>query len=128
MNPIRIPAAATVFALLAALSFDAAAASVRVTCEVRAGRAKASVDGRALAAGSYSTQIVSGGNVATAPAQAAVGGEVETDYASNPGDIAAGATPIAPTFIVGGQLTGKVVDAAGNTVASDTVACRVRNR
>lgn len=128
MNPFRLTATTTVFALLAALTFDAAAASVRVTCEVRPGRSKASVDGRALAAGTYTTQIVSGGNVATSPAQTAVSGEIETDYASNPGDIAGGATPIAPTFITGGQLTGKVVDAAGNTVASDTVACRVRNR
>ena len=114
--------------LLAALAVDASAAGVRVTCEVRPGRAKASVDGRALAAGTYTTQIVSGGNVATSPAQAAVSGEIETDYASNPGDIAGGATPISPSFISGGQLTGKVVDASGNTVASDTVACRVRNR
>lgn len=128
MTPTRIASTAAIATLLASLAFDAAAASVRVTCEVRPGRSKASVDGRALAAGTYTTQLVSGGNTAVSPPQTAVSGEIETDYASNPGDIAGGATPIAPDFIVGGQVVGKVVDASGNTVASDTVACRVRRR
>lgn len=114
--------------LLAVLAFDASAATIRVTCEVRNGRSKASVDGSALGAGSFTTQILSGSNLAMSPVQVAVGGDIETDFASNPGDIAGGATPISPTFIVGGQVTGKVIDASGNTVISDTVACRVRRR
>lgn len=123
--PQRALAACT-FATLALIGLDAAAASVRVTCEVRPGRSKISIDGRGLAAGNYSSQAISGDNMATSPASAAVGGEVETDYDSNPADIRAGAVAIPPTFIVGGRVTGKVVDASGNTVASDTVLCRVR--
>ena len=125
MSTIKFVAAACL-TLLAAL--DAAAATVRVSCEVRPNRSTISVDGRNLAPGNYSTQAVSGGNVASAPPQAAVRGEVETDYASNPGDIAGGAVAITPGFITGASVTGKVIDASGNTVISDTVACRVRNR
>lgn len=55
-----------------------------------------------------------------------MGDEVECDFASNAGDIAAGATQIAANFIQGGSVTGKLIDAAGFTVASDTVSCRVR--
>ncbi len=114
--------------LLALASAQASAATVRVSCEVRADRARASVDAKGLAAGSYSTQVVSGGNMAAAPSQAAVRGEVESDYDSNPADVRAGAVAIPSTFVQGGMVTGKVVDAAGNTVISDTVACRVRSR
>jgi hypothetical protein len=127
---ISIPktALALAFTTLSMVAVDASAATVRVTCEARPGRAKVSVDAKGLAAGSYSTAIVSGGNSAAAPAQAAVGGEVESDYDSNGADIRAGATAIAATFIAGGSVTGKVIDAAGNTVIADTVACRVRSR
>lgn len=127
---ISIPksALALAFTTLAMVAVDASAATIRVTCEARPGRAKVSVDAKGLPAGSYSTAIVSGGNAAMAPAQAAVGGEAESDYDSNAGDIRAGATAIASTFIVGGSLTGKVVDASGNTVIADTVSCRVRSR
>lgn len=122
-------ATTSIVALLLGASFAAAAApSIRVTCEVRGTRAKASVDGKGLGAGLYRGMIVSGGNAAAAPAEAAVGGEVEFDFDSNPADIAAGATAISSTFIVNGQLSGKVVDAAGNTVASDTSACRIRRK
>lgn len=120
-------ATSSIVALLLGASFAAAAApSIRVTCEVRGTRAKASVDGKGLAAGLYRGMIVSGGNAAGAPAQAAVAGEVEFDFDSNPADIAAGATAIASTFVVNGQVSGKIIDAAGNTVASDTSACRIR--
>ena len=116
------------FTLLAAMAVDAQAATVRVSCEASATRSKVSVDGRGLAAGSYTTQVISGGNMAAAPAQSPVRGEIETDYDSNPGDIAQGAVAIAPNFIVGGSVTGKVLDASGNTVIADTVLCRVRRR
>ena len=129
MNRTLKPAAlAVVFAALGALSFDAAAATIRVQCEVRATRAKISVDAKGLAAGSYRTQAVSGGNMAQSVAERAVGGEVETDYDSNPADIAAGATAISSSFVVNGQVAGKVIDSLGNTVIADTVACRVRSR
>lgn len=113
-------------ATLAFITADAMAASIRVTCETGRGRAKISVDGKGLAAGSYTTVAVSGGSMATSAATAAVGGEVEGDYDSNGADIRAGATAIPSTFINGASVTGKVVDASGNTVIADTVSCRVR--
>lgn len=126
MNKIRLNTFVVVMCAFAAA--EALAATVRVQCEVRPGRAKISVDGKSLAAGNYSTVVVSGGNMASSPAQAAVGAEVQADFDSNPVDIRAGATAIASSFIVGGSVTGKIIDAAGNTVIADTVACRVRNR
>lgn len=128
MSFLKHATTACAFATLAMIGLDAAAATVRVTCEVRPGRAKISVDGRGLAAGSYSTAVVSGGNMASAPATAAVAGEVETDFDSNPADIRAGAVAIVPTFVVGGTVTGKILDASGNTVIADTVSCRVKSR
>jgi hypothetical protein len=129
-NPMNLnkPLTALALATLSMLTLDASAATIRVTCEVSPARSKISVDGKNLAAGQYSTVVISGANMAAHPAQAAVGGEVETDYDSNPKDIAAGAIAIPPTFITGGQVTGKVLDAAGNTVKSDTVLCRVKRR
>ena len=121
-------AAACAFATLAMIGVDAAAATIKVTCEVRGTtRSKISVDGSGLPAGNYTTVVVSGGNMATTLPEAAVGGDIETDYDSRPADIRAGATAIPPTFITGGSVTGKVVDATGHTVISDTVACRVRS-
>ena len=125
MNMLKNTVAICALALCATA---ASAATIRVTCEVRGDRAKVSVDGKGLAAGRYSTTVVSGGNMAASPAVAAVGGEIEADYDSNPADIRAGAVAIASTFITGGMVAGKVIDAAGNTVISDTASCRVRNR
>lgn len=117
----------TVAALLAAFAVDASAApSARVSCEVRSNRSSISIDGRGLAAGSYTTQAVSGANIASSPPEAAVAGEVQTDYDSNPKDIAAGDLPISAKFIVGAKVTGKVLDASGRVVASAAVACRVK--
>ena len=71
---------------------------------------------------------VSGGNSATSPGEPLVGDQVEFDFSSDRGNIAAGAVPIAPDFIVGGSVTGKILAPNGSTVISDTVACRVRSR
>lgn len=128
MNMLKQGAGALVLATLAMIGAEASAATIRVTCEVRPGRAKISVDANGLAAGRYTTVAVSGGSMASTPPEAAVGGEVEADYDSNPNDVAAGSTAIPSTFIVGGMVTGKVVNAAGGTVISDTVSCRVRRR
>lgn len=125
---LRAPALAVGALLLALTAADAAAATLRVTCEARPGRAKISIDAQGLAPGRYSTQAVSGGNMAASPVQAAVGDELETDYDSNAADVRAGAVAIPSTFIQGGSVTGKVMDAGGNTVIADTVACRVRRR
>ncbi len=127
MNMFKHGASACVLATLAMVGVDAAATTIRIQCELRGTRAKISVDGKGLAAGHYGTQVVSGGNMAAAPPQAAVGGQIETDYDSNPADIRAGAVAVAPGFIVGGQVSGKVVDASGNTLIADTASCRVRS-
>ena len=128
MNILKQTAAACVLATLAMIGAEASAATIRVTCEVSPTRSKISVDGKSLASGRYTTVAVSGGSMATSPAEASVSGEVEADYDSNPADIRAGAVAIPSTFITGGTVTGKVVDASGQTVASDTVSCRIRKR
>lgn len=131
MNRLKLGAGACVFATLAMIGLDAAAATIRVTCEVRNNRSKISVDGKGLPAGTYTTMALSGGASASSPPVQAVGGEVEADYDSNSNDIREGAVAISSTFIArqpGVQVTGKIVDAAGNTVISDTSACRVRAR
>lgn len=117
---------AAAIALTAFMAADAMAASVRVNCEVRSNRSKISVDGRQLASGAYTTEAISGGNLAMAGPVTAVRGQVETDYDSAAADIADGATPIAPGFIEGARVTGKVVDASGFTVAEGTAVCRVK--
>lgn len=100
--------------------------TIRVRCERRSGRSKASVDGNNLAAGQYRATIMSGSNSATTGLRAAVSQEVEFDFDSNPNDIAAGATRISSTFIQGGRLTGQIKNAAGTVVLSSTVTCEVR--
>lgn len=118
---------------LAAASFAADAATIRVQCEQRSvDRARISVDGNDLArlpAGAlYRAQVVSGGNVATSAGAALFGDEVEFDFDSKPADIAAGATAIASTFAINGTVTGKILMPDGSTLISDTIACRVRSR
>ncbi len=112
-------------AVLATAVADANAAGIRVKCEKRADRSKISVDGDGLAAGSYKSIVISGANSKTSGARPTVGDEVEFDFDSNPADIAAGATAISRTFIQG-AVTGKIINAKGSVVASDTVACRIR--
>lgn len=111
---------------LATFSVAAGAATVVVTCEKRANRSKISVDASQLAPGSYYAKASSGGAEAQAVAQTAVRGEVEFDFDSDYRDIAAGATPIAPTFIVDGKVVGTIFNASGVEVGSATGTCRVR--
>jgi hypothetical protein len=103
---------------------DADAATIRVRCEKRAHRSKVSVDGKDLAAGSYRAKISSGSKSKSSPRQDTVGDEVEFDFDSDPGDIAAGATAISPNFIKNNHVRGKIVNSSGDTVISDTVKCR----
>lgn len=109
-------------------SAGSAAAAARIRCEVSAGRSKISVDGRGLrpATAMYSARVTSGGATVSAPARAAVAGEAEFDFDSNPRNIRAGATPIAADFISGASVTAEVLDGTGATVASGSAACRVR--
>lgn len=134
MKRLKLGASACVFATLAMIGLDAAAATIRVTCEVRNNRSKISVDGKGLPAGNYTTMAISsGGGTASSPLTAAVGGEVEADYDSNANDIREGAVAIATNFLprpASGPVTvtGKILDPTGGTVISDTSPCRVRTR
>jgi hypothetical protein len=103
-------------------------ATVIVKCEVRSNRSKISVDGNGLATGSYQASATSGANAATAPAHQTIGDEVGFDFDSNPMDIAAGATAIAPTFIQGTppQVTGAILTLGGGVVVQATVDCVVK--
>ena len=103
-------------------------ATVIVKCEVRADRSKISVDGNGLATGSYQASVVSGANSATAPAHQTIGDEVEFDFDSDGGDIAAGATAIDAAFIQGTppQVTGTILTLGGGVVAEATVDCLVK--
>lgn len=120
----RAIALSGILASLTLVAFEAQAADVRVRCEVRATRSKASVDGNNLARGSYYAVLTSGANSAQSPVEASQGDEAEFDFDSNPRDIRQGATPIARNFIVNNQATGAIYTAAGNLVATRTVACR----
>ena len=99
---------------------------LRVRCERRPDRSKASVDGNNLASGIYRARLTSGANSATSGTQRTVGDEVEFDFDSNRNDIAAGATAIAANFIQGGRVRGELLSSSGAVVASATVECRVR--
>lgn len=112
----------------AALPPPATAATVKVKCELRSGRSKISVDGSNLAVSSYQARAISGANTSTAPAHPTVGDEVEFDFDSAAGDIAAGATPIAGAFIQGtpARVTGAILTLAGGVVVEATVDCVVR--
>ena len=106
------------------------AATARVTCDVRVPtRSRISMNGRNLtpATGRFTARVRSGTNTAAA-ALAAVAGQVGFDFDSSPADIAAGATPISPTFIAAAAPTvsAQILNAAGVVVASGTASCRVR--
>lgn len=103
------------------------AGEVRVTCEKRATRSKASVDGNDLAPGQYRAVLRSGTRIARSGWQAADGDEAEFDFDSRPADIAEGATAIAADFIVDGRVKGYLVDASGaRATPVVTAICRVR--
>ena len=86
--------AACAFATLAMIGVDAAAATIKVTCEARGtSRSKISIDGKDLAPGTYTTVAVSGSNMAISKPEATIGDEIETDYDSRPADIRAGVRP-----------------------------------
>lgn len=113
--------------LVVGVAFTAQAADLRVTCEKRASRSKASVDGSDLANGQYRAVLRSGTRIARSGWQAATDDEVEFDFDSRPADIAEGATAIAPDFIVDGRVRGHLVDASGARVTPVVTAiCRVR--
>jgi hypothetical protein len=122
----RTLALCAVMSTLTLAAVDASAADIRVRCETRSDRSKASVDGSNLASGNYSAVLESGANSAQSKLKHTIGDEVEFDFDSNPRDIRQGATPIAKNFIVGGTATGKLLNANGGVVISKTVNCRRR--
>jgi hypothetical protein len=112
-------------------SSSSRAGELRLRCEVRTGdvRSKISVDGKNLASGQYQARVRSGGNTAVSGLQATVGDEVEFDFDSDPDDIAAGATAIAPDFIqtsANPDVVAEIVSASGQVVLSQGGNCTVR--
>lgn len=103
---------------------DASAALIKITCEKKANRSRVSIDGADLPSGSYRARILSGENRKTSELQLTVGDEVEFDFDSAAAE--AGVTRIPATFIVGGQVIGKILDTRGRTVVSDIEQCRTR--
>ena len=87
--------------LAEAASVNAAVGTLRVRCEVRSNRSKISVDGKKIKSTGSVTAFVTNtdGLSVTAPAKPVVLREVEFDFDSDSGDIAAGATPIPSDFI-----------------------------
>lgn len=121
---LRINRSLSTLAALSALALFAvdASASLRVRCETRSDRSRASVDGNNLQSGRYTARIESGPNTKDSKkAQRTRGDEVEFDFDSNTGE---GGTRIDQDFIVDNRLTGMLIDAAGDIVEIETVNCR----
>ena len=99
----------------------------RQSREKRADRSRASVDGQNFAPGSYRARLTSVANTATSAPHQTTGDQVEVDFDSDPGDVGAGATPIAPEFVQGTPplVTGELLDATDAVVASASAICAV---
>ncbi len=120
--------AAGAIALFAVVGATAHAADVEVRCEKRASRSRASVDGNNLRPGSYRAILKSGDKTARSQFEPAIGDEAQFDFDSNQGDVAEGATPIGPQFIVNGRVRGYLVNVDNVRVTPIVTAiCRVRN-
>ena len=119
-----LAAVLTVFATSLPIT-DANAAGIRVECEKGGNRSKVSVDGTNLVAGNYTAKIISGSNTKKSAPKSTTGDEVEFDFDSDPGDVAAGATRISRNFIHG-TVTGQLINENGFTVAQSTRTCRSR--
>jgi len=126
MNRIATTIALAISAAAVFGTGTAHAQSIKVKCETRSDRSRASVDGLNLAGGDYMAVLVSGGKKAETEYQRARRGEVEFDFDSNRADINEGATAIPRDFIVDGRATGKLLNSSGRVVAQRTVTCRVR--
>lgn len=124
---IRNFAVAGAVTMLSLFAFAASAADVKVTCEKRSNRSRASVDGSSLVQGSYRAVLRSGLKTARSNFEPAIGDEAQFDFDSNPNDIADGATAIPANFIVDGRVRGYLVNEAGKRVTPVVEAiCRVR--
>ncbi|MGR9106628.1 MAG: hypothetical protein ACU843_06810 [Gammaproteobacteria bacterium] len=115
-------------ATILSLSISNAVAGDFLKCERRLNppRSKASVEAQDLVPGAvYSVTLYSAGGSAVALEAADVAGKVESDFDSNPNDVMAGATAIAPNFI-GNNASASVKNAMGTVVASGRAACVVK--
>lgn len=125
---ISLPRRMLAATLITLFSFAASAADVRVTCEKRSTRSKASVDGSNLATGSYRAVLRSGTRRAVSDFANTIGDEAQFDFDSNPNDIANGDTAIPRNFIVDGRVRGYLINSNGNRVTPVVEAiCRIRN-
>jgi hypothetical protein len=107
----RTLVAGTVIAVFALAGVTAEAVEVKVTCEKRPFRSRASVDGNDLKRGMYRAVLRSGTtHVARSQFAQTVGDEVQFDFDSNQGDVSEGATPISAQFIVNGRVRGWLVN------------------
>ena len=109
------------------LAFDASAGEV-LKCEKRnnPARSKVSVNAEDLVPGAvYTARISSGANSKSVSQAADPAGVFKVDFDSNRKDILAGATRIAPVFIVG-VVKAVVTDAMGGVVENTSAACRTR--
>jgi hypothetical protein len=117
---------------LATANTTTLAASLRVRCEARrSSRSKISVDGFSVSPrnGSFRARVRAAGGSVTSGVRRAVGDQVEFDFDSDRGDIAAGATRIPARFIVarsGPDVVGELLNAQGRVLASQGVDCRIR--
>ena len=127
MTPKTLIAASTL-ASLAFVSFAASAADVEVSCEKRANRSKASVDGSNLRSGQYRAVLKSGTKTKRSPYDQTIGDEIQFDFDSRAADIAEGATAIPADFIVDGRVRGYLVNSDNQRVTPIVTAiCRIRN-
>jgi hypothetical protein len=120
---VRSICGAVALLTLSAAAF--AAPAVHVRCDSYPDRSRASVDGRYLPAGDYTALLTSGANSAQTTAQAAVDGEAQFDFDSKREEVKQGATKIGKHFIVDNTVTGSIVDANGNAVATAVRQCKV---
>ena len=107
------------------------AGSLRVRCEGESNRSKISVDGNNLTPrnGRFSARVQAAGGTAASATKAAVGDEAEFGFDSNPNDIAAGAAPIAASFVAarsGPDVIGEILDSEGRVIASQGAECTFR--
>ena len=118
---------ASAIVLFSVASVSAEAADVRITCEKRPFRSRASVDGNNLKPGMYRAVLRSGtDHIARSQFAQTVRGEVQFDFDSNQGDVAEGATPISAQFIVNGRVRGWLVNSNFQRVTPTVeVPCRI---
>ena len=129
VDPSTTPPGATV---TSAEEISSLTATLRVRCEHRPNRSKISVDANDVTPrnGSFRARVRAAGGTVTSALKRAVGGEVEFDFDSDRGDIAAGATRIPANFIQrrdGPDVVGILLNAQGDVVARRGVECEFRS-